>query len=127
MLMECSQTYILMRLSLTLLYISELIFICRFNGPFRTSLHLYGHKRLYGNSLSICTASIPYVLLNTILPSIGGAPFHLYDPKQPLQGMSPYILMTQCAFFLFVSLLMYIQGVKRDRKNIKEDCKKRAV
>ena len=57
-------------------------------------------------------ASIPYVLLNTILPSIGGAPFHLYDPKQPLQGMSPYILMTQCAFFLFVSLLMYIQGVK---------------
>ena len=84
-------------------------------------------KRLYGNSLSICTASIPYVLLNTILPSIGGAPFHLYDPKQPLQGMSPYILMTQCAFFLFVSLLMYIQGVKRDRKNIKEDCKKRAV
>ena len=70
------------------------------------------------------TASIPYVLLNTILPSIGGAPFHLYDPKQPLQGMSPYILMTQCAFFLFVSLLMYIQGVKRDRKNIKEDCKK---
>ena len=91
------------------------------------ALHLYGHKRLYGNSLSICTASIPYVLLNTILPSIGGAPFHLYDPKQPLQGMSPYILMTQCAFFLFVSLLMYIQGVKRDRKNIKEDCKKRAV
>ena len=68
-------------------------------------------------------ASIPYVLLNTILPSIGGAPFHLYDPKQPLQGMSPYILMTQCAFFLFVSLLMYIQGVKRDRKNIK-DCKR---
>lgn len=69
-------------------------------------------------------ASIPYVLLNTIFPSIGGAPIHLYDPKQPLQGMSPYILTMQCAFFLLVSLFMYIQGVKRDRKNIEEDCKK---
>lgn len=61
-------------------------------------------------------ASIPYVLLNTIFPTIGGAPFHLYDPKQPLHGMSPYILTIQCAFFLLVSLIMYIQGVKRDKK-----------
>ena len=67
--------------------------------------------------------SIPYVLLNTVFPTIGGAPIHLYDPKQPLDGMSPYILTVQCAFFLFVSLLMYIRGVKRDRKNIEEDCK----
>ena len=108
------------RLSLTLLYISELIFICRFNGPFRTSLHLYGHKKtIWQFSFHLRPPPFLHVLLNTILPSIGGAPFHLYDPKQPLQGMSPYILMTQCAFFLFVSLLMYIQGVKRDRKNIK--------
>ena len=62
------------------------------------------------------TTSIPYVLLNTVLPTIGGAPIHLYDPRQPLHGMSPYILTIQCAFFLLVSLIMYIQGVKRDRK-----------
>ncbi|MDD0822171.1 hypothetical protein PSH24_25605, partial [Bacillus cereus] len=52
-------------------------------------------------------------------------PIHLYDPKQPLQGMSPYILMIQCAFFFFVSLLMYIQGVKRDRKKYKRRLQKR--
>ena len=73
-------------------------------------------------------ASIPYVLLNTIFPSIGGAPIHLYDPKQPLQGMSPYILTMQCAFFLLVSLFMYIQGVKRDRKKYRRRLqKKRSV
>ncbi len=60
--------------------------------------------------------SIPYVLLNTIFPTIGGAPFHLYDPKQPLHGMSPYILTVQCTFFFLISLFMYIQGVKRDKK-----------
>ncbi|HDR7661629.1 MULTISPECIES: hypothetical protein [Bacillus] len=70
-------------------------------------------------------ASIPYVLLNTIFPSIGGAPIHLYDPKQPLQGMSPYILTMQCAFFLLVSLFMYIQGVKRDRKKYRRRLQKR--
>lgn len=70
-------------------------------------------------------ASIPYVLLNTILPSIGGAPIHLYDPKQPLQGMSPYILTMQCTFFLLVSLFMYIQGVKRDRKKYRRRLQKR--
>lgn len=69
--------------------------------------------------------SIPYVLLNTILPSIGGAPFHLYDPKQPLDGMSPYILTMQCTFFLLVSLFMYIQGVKRDRKKYKRRLQRR--
>ena len=72
------------------------------------------------------TTSIPYVLLNTVLPTIGGAPIHLYDPRR-MHGMSPYILTIQCAFFLLVSLIMYIQGVKRDRKNIEEGCKKRAV
>ena len=116
-----------MRLSLTLLYISELIFICRFNGPFRTFCICMVTKDYMAILFPFAVASIPYVLLNTILPSIGGAPIHLYDPKQPLQGMSPYVLMIQCAFFLFVSLLMYIQGVKRDRKNIEEDCKKRSV
>ncbi|MGH0591501.1 hypothetical protein ACQVPY_04270 [Bacillus pretiosus] len=70
-------------------------------------------------------ASIPYVLLNTIFPTIGGAPFHLYDPKQPLQGMSPYILTMQCTFFLLVSLFMYIQGVKRDRKKYRRRLQKR--
>ncbi|WP_129111175.1 hypothetical protein [Bacillus toyonensis] len=69
--------------------------------------------------------SIPYVLLNTILPSIGGAPFHLYDPKQPLDGMSPYILTMQCTFFLLVSLFMYIKGVKRDRKKYKRRLQRR--
>ena len=65
--------------------------------------------------------SIPYVLLNTVFPTIGGAPIHLYDPKQPLDGMSPYILTVQCAFFLFVSLLMYTRG--KDKKKIEEDYK----
>ncbi|MDH4423622.1 hypothetical protein CN931_12415 [Bacillus sp. AFS054943] len=69
--------------------------------------------------------SIPYVLLNTIFPTIGGAPIHLYDPKQPLQGMSPYILMLQCAFFLFVSLCMYIKGVQRDKKRYKRRLQRR--
>ena len=69
--------------------------------------------------------SIPYVLLNTIFPTIGGAPIHLYDPKQPLQGMSSYILTIQCAFFLLVSLLMYIQGVKRDRKKYRRRLQRR--
>ncbi|HDR6273396.1 MULTISPECIES: hypothetical protein [Bacillus] len=69
--------------------------------------------------------SIPYVLLNTVFPTIGGAPIHLYDPKQPLDGMSPYILTVQCAFFLLISLLMYIQGVKRDRKKYKRRLQKR--
>ncbi|MCU5506637.1 hypothetical protein OCB09_25250 [Bacillus cereus] len=69
--------------------------------------------------------SIPYVLLNTIFPTIGGAPFHLYDPKQPLHGMSPYILTMQCTFFLLVSLFMYIQGVKRDRKKYRRRLQRR--
>ncbi|MGG0760887.1 hypothetical protein [Bacillus paramycoides] len=60
--------------------------------------------------------SIPYVLINTIFPTIGGAPIHLYDPKQPLQGMSPYILIMQCAFFFLVGLFMYIKGLQRDKK-----------
>lgn len=71
------------------------------------------------------TTSIPYVLLNTVLPTIGGAPIHLYDPRQPLHGMSPYILTIQCAFFLLVSLIMYIQGVKRDRKKYRRRLQKR--
>ncbi|MGE7865828.1 hypothetical protein ACQKNO_06090 [Bacillus paramycoides] len=60
--------------------------------------------------------SIPYVLINTIFPTIGGAPIHLYDPKQPLQGMSPYILIMQCAFFFLIGLFMYIKGLQRDKK-----------
>ena len=88
------------------------------------SASVWSQKDYMAILFPFAVASIPYVLLNTILPSIGGAPIHLYDPKQPLQGMSPYVLMIQCAFFLFVSLLMYIQGVKRDRKNIEEDCKR---
>ena len=125
--MECSQTYTSMRLSLTLRYILELIFICRFNGPLRTCCICMVTKDYMAILFPFAVNSIPYVLLNTIFPTIGGAPIHLYDPKQPLQGMSPYILTMQCAFFLLVSLLMYIQGVKRDRKNIKEDCKKRSM
>lgn len=69
--------------------------------------------------------SIPYVLLNTIFPTIGGAPIHLYDPKQPLHGMSPYILTMQCAFFLLVSLFMYMQGIKRDRKKYRRGLQRR--
>ncbi|PFP07206.1 hypothetical protein [Bacillus thuringiensis] len=71
------------------------------------------------------TTSIPYVLLNTVLPTIGGAPIHLYDPRQPLHGMSPYILTIQCTFFLLVSLIMYIQGVKRDRKKYRRRLQRR--
>ncbi|MGE7882097.1 hypothetical protein [Bacillus sp. NPDC094077] len=69
--------------------------------------------------------SIPYVLLNTIFPTIGGAPIHLYDPKQPLHGMSPYILTMQCAFFFLVSLVMYIKGVERDKKRYKRRLQRR--
>ena len=63
------------------------------------------------------------------IPTIGGAPFHLYDPKQPLHGMSRVYFNDAMHFFLLVSLFMYIQGVKRDRKNIEvakkeERCRK---
>ena len=51
--------------------------------------------------------SIPYVLLNTVFPTIGGAPIHLYDPKQPLDGMSPYILTVQCSSFSLAYLCIY--------------------
>ena len=71
----------------------------------------------------LAVASIPFVLLNTIFPSIGGAPIHLYDPKQPLHGMSPYIL--QCNFSSFVSLFMYIKGLNGIKKDIEEDFKNR--
>ncbi|HEK9099758.1 hypothetical protein KFD70_07365 [Bacillus pfraonensis] len=61
-------------------------------------------------------SSLPYVILNVVFPTIGGAPIHLYDPKQPLQGMSPYILVVQCILFLGISLFMYIKGVYKDQK-----------
>lgn len=61
-------------------------------------------------------SSLPYVILNVVFPTIGGAPIHLYDPKQPLQGMSPYILVVQYLLFLGISLFMYIKGVHKDQK-----------
>ncbi|WP_264448666.1 hypothetical protein [Bacillus cereus] len=67
--------------------------------------------------------SIPFVLLNTLFPTVGGAPIHLYDPKQPLHGMSPYIL--QCTFFFLVSLFMYIKGLQRDKKRYMRRLQKR--
>ncbi|PFL17755.1 hypothetical protein COJ07_22105 [Bacillus cereus] len=69
--------------------------------------------------------SIPLVLLSTIFPTIGGAPIHLYDPKQPLDGMSPYILIIQCIFFFLVSLFMYIKGLQRDKKRYMRRLQKR--
>ena len=81
-------------------------------------------KGLYGASISICNYLYSLRPAKYGTPTIGGAPIHLYDPRQPLHGMSPYILTIQCAFFLLVSLIMYIQGVKRDRKNIEEGCKR---
>ena len=61
-------------------------------------------------------SSLPYVVLNMIFPTVGGAPIHLYDPKQPLQGMSPYVLTVQCTLFGIISLFMYIKGVQKDKK-----------
>jgi len=69
--------------------------------------------------------SLPYVILNIIFPTIGGAPIHLYDPKQPLQGMSPYILIMQCTLFFGISLFMYMKGVQKDRKKYMRRLQKR--
>lgn len=70
-------------------------------------------------------SSLPYVILNVVFPTIGGAPIHLYDPKQPLQGMSPYILVVQCLLFLGISLFMYIKGVQGDQKKYMRRLQKR--
>lgn len=70
-------------------------------------------------------SSLPYVILNVIFPTIGGAPIHLYDPKQPLQGMSPYVLSIQCMLFLLISLFMYIKGVQKDNKKYMRRLQKR--
>ncbi len=126
MITGCSQTYMKLLPSLTLLYISELIFL--FAGLMALlglAASAWSQKDYMALLFPFATTSIPYVLLNTVLPTIGGAPIHLYDPRQPLHGMSPYILTIQCAFFLFVSLIMYIQGVKRDRKKYRRRLQKR--
>lgn len=71
-------------------------------------------------------SSIPYILLNTIFPTVGGAPIHLYDPKQPLQGISTYILTLQCTVFFLVSLFMYVKGVQKDKKKYMRRLQKRS-
>ncbi|WP_459500643.1 hypothetical protein [Bacillus sp. C1] len=71
-------------------------------------------------------SSLPYVILNTIFPTIGGAPIHLYDPKQPLEGISPYVLIVQCILFGFISLFMYVKGAQRDKKIYMRRLQKRA-
>ncbi|EMA6344484.1 hypothetical protein ACO11K_003536 [Bacillus cytotoxicus] len=70
-------------------------------------------------------SSLPYVILNIISPTIGGAPIHLYDPKQPLQGMSSYILTLQYTLFGIVSLFMYIKGTRKDKKKYTRKLQKR--
>lgn len=89
------------------------------------SASIWSRKDYMAILFPFAIASLPYVILNIVFPTIGGAPIHLYDPKQPLQGMSPYILIMQCTLFFGISLFMYMKGVQKDRKKYMRRLQKR--
>ncbi|MCI0767951.1 hypothetical protein [Bacillus sp. TL12] len=89
------------------------------------SASIWSRKDYMAILFPFAVASLPYVILNIVFPTIGGAPIHLYDPKQPLQGISPYILIIQCILFLGISLFMYIKGVHKDQKKYMRRLQKR--
>ncbi|MDM5153759.1 hypothetical protein QUF88_07940 [Bacillus sp. DX1.1] len=70
-------------------------------------------------------SSLPYVILNIVFPTVAGAPIHLYDPKQPLQGVSPTILTVECLLFFGLSLFLYIKGIQKDKKKYMRRLQKR--
>ncbi|WP_410981625.1 hypothetical protein [Bacillus cereus] len=89
------------------------------------SASIWSRKDYMAILFPFAVASLPYVILNIVFPTIGGAPIHLYDPKQPLQGISPYILIIQCILFFGISLFMYIKGVHKDQKRYMRRLQKR--
>ncbi|PDY45909.1 hypothetical protein [Bacillus pseudomycoides] len=89
------------------------------------SASIWSRKDYMAILFPFAITSLPYVVLNIVFPTIGGAPIHLYDPKQPLQGMSPYILIMQCTLFFGISLFMYMKGVQKDRKKYMRRLQKR--
>ncbi|MEB3056239.1 hypothetical protein [Bacillus pseudomycoides] len=89
------------------------------------SASIWSRKDYMAILFPFAITSLPYVVLNIVFPTIGGAPIHLYDPKQPLQGMSPYILIMQCTVFFGISLFMYMKGVQKDRKKYMRRLQKR--
>ncbi|MEY8348586.1 hypothetical protein AALF16_09785 [Bacillus cereus] len=98
------------------LYIGIIFLFAGLMAVLGLSASIWSRKDYMALLFPFAVASLPYIILNIVFPTIGGAPIHLYDPKQPLQGMSPYILIVQCILFLGISLFMYIKGVQKDQK-----------
>ncbi len=89
------------------------------------SASIWSRKDYMAILFPFAITSLPYIILNIVFPTIGGAPIHLYDPKQPLQGMSPYIGIVQCTLFLGISLFTYMKGIQKDRKQYMRRLQKR--
>ncbi|EEM12359.1 hypothetical protein bmyco0003_8550 [Bacillus pseudomycoides] len=107
------------------LYIGIIFLFAGLMAVLGLSASIWSRKDYMAILCPFAITSLPYVVLNIVFPTIGGAPIHLYDPKQPLQGMSPYILIMQCTVFFGISLFMYMKGVQKDRKKYMRRLQKR--